>query len=133
MEKLLRFTGKDLQDIDFEPWLEGKPENLRPIARKWFSKIKNYGADVEDIFHDNYPIVCVESAPFAYINVYTKHVNVGFIYGAELPDENGLLEGTGRLGRHIKLRPDSKIDDQQIITLIQLAYDDIRFRLQEEL
>lgn len=27
----------------------------------------------------------------------TNHVNLGFNYGAELPDPNNLLEGTGKL------------------------------------
>ncbi len=129
MTKLLQYTGKDIQAIDFDPWLEQKPETLRPIATKWFNAIKNCGLDVEDIFHDGYPIGCVEEAPFAYVNVFTSHVNVGFFYGAELPDDSGLLEGTGKRMRHIKLRPDSELSDEDISQLIKLAYEDIKRRL----
>ena len=129
MEGLLKFTGRDIQPIDFEPWLEGKPEELRPIARKWFEAIKDCGSDVEDIFHDGHPVVCVEEAPFAYINVFTHHVNLGFFYGAELVDEGKLLTGTGKRMRHIKLRPDIQIDEQLILNLIETAYFDIKARL----
>ncbi|MEP5610654.1 MAG: DUF1801 domain-containing protein [Cyclobacteriaceae bacterium] len=129
MEKLLKYSGKDIQEIDMDPWLEQKPEDLRPIAIKWFNAIKKCGSDVEDIFHDDYPIGCVETAPFAYVNVFTSHVNVGFFYGAELPDQKGLLEGTGKRMRHIKLRPDSTYDDKEILTLIYLAYTDVKARL----
>ena len=129
MEQLLKFTGKDIQEIDFEPWLEEKPEELRSIARKWFNAIKKCGSDVQDIFHDDYPIGCVNNAPFAYINVFTAHVNLGFFYGVDLPDTVQLLEGTGKRMRHIKLRPEVEYDDEAILELLHDAYRDIKQRL----
>lgn len=132
MPKLLRYTGNDLQDIQFSDWLSQKPDELQPIAQKWFSAIKRSGSEAQDIFHDNYPIVCVDQAPFAYVNAFTKHVNLGFFYGAYLPDPSGLLEGTGKHMRHIKLRPDTAIDEKEVLNLIALAYADILQRLIEE-
>ena len=117
MEKLLRYFGRDLQDIYLEDWLKQKPEALGPIAAKWFAIIKNCGKDVQDIFHDNYPIGCVENAPFAYVNVFKEHVNVGFFYG------------TGKRMRHVKLRPNQTHDDKAITSLIQAANSDIKERL----
>src|SRR5260221_2004769 len=35
---------------------------------------------------------------------YTVHVNLIFSQGAQLPDPKGLLEGTGKQARHIKLK-----------------------------
>lgn len=130
--RLLRFDGKDLQNIDFEPWLEQKPGALHLLARKWFEAIKNCGPDVVDIFHDHYPIGCVGDAPFAYVNVFSQHVNLGFFYGAELPDPSGLLEGKGRRMRHIKLRVEMDINDQEILTILQHAYLDIKERILQE-
>ena len=40
---------------------------------------------------------------FIHIAVYAKWVNLGFHRGAEIPDPNGLLQGTGRLIRHIRI------------------------------
>lgn len=125
MNKILRYTGKDLQNIELEGWLNRKPAKLRPIASKWIKAIHHCGPDVQGIFHDNYPMGCVDYAPFAYVNVYSTHVNVGFFYGATLPDPSGILEGTGKLGRHIKLRPDQVYEEQAVRQLIQLAYQDI--------
>lgn len=132
MPPLLRFIGKDLQDITFNDWLMEKPEELQPIAQKWFDVLKNSGQEVEGIFHDNYPIVCVDNAPFAYVNAYSAHVNLGFFYGAELPEPNGLLQGTGKRMRHVKLRPDSDYDEKEILILVEIAYADILQRLMEE-
>lgn len=129
MEQLLLFTGKDLQDIHWNDWLAEKPEELHSITTFWFDVIKNCGPDVEDIFHDNYPIGCVESAPFAYINAFKAHVNLGFFYGVDLPDPEGLLEGTGKRMRHIKLRPGAKLNTEAIRNLVVHAYADIKQRL----
>ncbi len=41
---------------------------------------------------------------FCWLAPYPKHVVFGFYYGTELPDPEGLLEGTGRLMRHVKIR-----------------------------
>ena len=43
------------------------------------------------------------SEHFCYIAVHKDHVNLGFNYGAELPDPEGLLEGPGKLLRHTKI------------------------------
>jgi hypothetical protein len=40
---------------------------------------------------------------FCWIAPANAHVSLGFNYGAELPDPGELLEGTGRLFRHVKL------------------------------
>lgn len=131
MEKLLLYTGKDLQNITLDAWLKGKAPELRPIAIKWFNEIKNCGDDVQGIFHDGYPIGCVEHAPFAYVNAFTNHVNVGFFYGASLYDEKRLLEGTGKNMRHVKIKPGIPYDELEIKILIKAAYSDIKKRLRE--
>ena len=43
------------------------------------------------------------SEHFCYIAVQRDHVNLGFNYGAELPDPERLLEGPGKLLRHVKI------------------------------
>jgi hypothetical protein len=39
-----------------------------------------------------------------YIGVYTKHINLGFYWGAQMDDPEGVLEGSGKQLRHIKIR-----------------------------
>ena len=129
MDQILRFYGKDLEETDFQTWLNQKDVSLRSIAQKWFRIIQDVGPEVEAIFHDNYPIGCIEDAPFAYVNVYTFHVNVGFFYGAYLPDPAGILEGTGKHMRHVKLRPEIELDELALNILIVAAYKDIKTRL----
>jgi Domain of unknown function (DU1801) len=40
---------------------------------------------------------------YAYIGVHRSHVNLGFYHGASLRDPAGLLEGTGKSLRHVKI------------------------------
>ena len=39
-----------------------------------------------------------------YIAVYTKHINLGFYWGARMDDPEGVLEGSGKQLRHIKIK-----------------------------
>ena len=70
-----------------------------------------------------------EIAAFAYVNVFRDHVNVGFFHGAFLPDPAGLLEGTGKRMRHVKLRPGVKLDGSALEALITASYTDIKARV----
>jgi hypothetical protein len=42
-------------------------------------------------------------AQFCGVFAYKEHVNVEFGRGCDLPDPHGVLEGSGKLRRHIKL------------------------------
>jgi hypothetical protein len=87
------------------------------------------GHDVRELLHDGHPTACVGDAAFGYVNAFKAHVNVGFFRGAELADPNGLLEGTGRFMRHVKLRPGDNVDAAALLKLINVAYIDMRRRL----
>lgn len=87
------------------------------------------GDDVRELLHDGCPTACVDDAAFGYVNVFRAHVNVGFFQGSALSDPNGLLVGTGKLMRHVKLRPDCECDAAALGALIETAYLDMRARL----
>jgi hypothetical protein len=91
--------------------------------------MRRCGTDVRELLHDGFPTVCIEDAPFAYVGVFKDHVNVGFFHGASLPDPAGLLEGTGKHMRHVKLRPGRAVDTSALEALIAAAYRDIVSRL----
>jgi hypothetical protein len=44
------------------------------------------------------------SEGYAYILPHKNWVNLGFYKGAELPDPAGIMEGTGKKLRHVKVR-----------------------------
>lgn len=57
------------------------------------------------------------------IILYKEYVNLGFPAGVDLPDPEGLLEGTGKRARHVKVRDLSQIDSPEIAALIQASVD----------
>ena len=55
------------------------------------------------------------------IATHTAHVNLVFFQGAELPDPKGLLEGTGKAVRHMKLRAPGDVDRAAVTALVKAA------------
>lgn len=43
---------------------------------------------------------------------HAKWVNLHFMRGPSLPDPNGLLEGSGKMLRHVKLRSQAELDER---------------------
>jgi hypothetical protein len=82
--------------------------------------------------HDGCPTACVEDAAFGYVGVFRAHANVGFFHGAELKDPAGLLQGTGKRMRHVKVKPGVALDAAALEALIDAAYADMKRRLAME-
>jgi hypothetical protein len=86
------------------------------------------GDDVRELMHDGAPTACVDDAAFGYVNVFRAHMNVGLFNGAVLDDPEGMLEGSGKFMRHVKVRPGSEQDSSALRELIAAAYRDMRAR-----
>lgn len=61
------------------------------------------------------------SEHFCYIGLHKAHVNLGFFYGADLDDPKGLLEGTGKALRHIKLTSPKDLERPGLKQLVKQA------------
>lgn len=129
---ILRLSGGVRQDPAVETWLTDDPIGLRSIARKWFARMRQCGDDVRELMHDGCPVACVGNAPFAYVNSYKNHVNVGFFHGAALRDPERLLAGSGKRMRHVKLKQAPAANTAALGDLIDAAYLDIKLRLGDD-
>src|ERR1700722_20174996 len=129
---ILRLSGAVKRDPAVDIWLTDDPIELRSIAQTWFVQMRQCGDDVRELMHDGCPVACVEDAPFGYVNSFKSHVNVGFFYGAVLEDPAGLLEGSGKRTRHVKLKPGPEFNTAALRDLIDAAYLDIGARLSGE-
>src|ERR1700744_1817330 len=105
----MRFPSAVRHDRAIDAWLRGQRDELRPFVETWFACMRRCGDDVRELMHDGCPTACVGDAAFGYVGAFTNHVNVGFFFGALLDDPAHLLEGTGKRGRHVKLRPGSSV------------------------
>ena len=131
-DELFRLSGGVKRDPAVERWLTDGAIELKAIAQRWFAEIRQCGTDVRELIHDGCPVACVDDAAFAYVNTFKTHVNVGFFRGALLGDPAGLLAGSGKRMRHMKLTVDSEPDVAALRALIAAAYADIKTRLAAE-
>jgi hypothetical protein len=127
---LLRFNGAVQRDPAIDAWMKEHAGELGAIALPWFEVMRKCGDEVRELLHDGCPVACLGDAPFAYVDVFTSHVNVGFFHGAALPDPAHLLQGTGKFMRHVKLIPGTTTNAGALERLIDAAYSDIKARVE---
>lgn len=128
MARLLTFPGGTRRDAQVIRWFTERSGVHGEIARRWFDVFRACGPDVVELLHDGHPTVCVGDVAFGYVNAFTAHVNVGFFLGADLPDPHGLLQGTGKFMRHVKVHPGEPLNETALLELISAAYADIKGR-----
>ena len=129
MKGLFRFPNASRRGVDVDRWMDDHPGALGDIAKRWFGVMRQRGDDVRVLIHDGRPTACVHDAAFAYVDAFQAHVNVGFFWGSEIADPTGLLEGTGKRMRHVKVRPEGDVDPAVLKALIETAYRDMAARL----
>jgi hypothetical protein len=127
---ILRFNGAVERDPAIDAWMKQHTGELGSMAHRWFEVMRNCGDEVRELVHDGCPVACLGDVPFAYVSVFTSHVNVGFFQGASLPDPTHLLQGTGKFMRHIKLNPGTTTNAAALNALIDAAYADIKARVE---
>jgi hypothetical protein len=94
----------------FADVLAAAPPGLRPVCRALRKLIAANDRDFVEVVWRKQQIASYGVGPrkmsehYAYIGVQSSHVNLGFYHGSALADPAGLLEGTGRRLRHVKVR-----------------------------
>ena len=58
---------------------------------------------------------------YAYVMPHKAHVNLGFFQGVSLPDPAGLLSGTGKALRHVKITSPEAAGRSEVVDLIRAA------------
>ena len=130
MEGMLRFDGAVERDPAIDVWIKKQTAEFGSIVREWFELMRKSGDEVRELMHDGCPVACLGDWPWGYVNAFKSHVNVGFFYGSELPDPAGMLEGSGKRMRHVKLKPGATINSAALRKLIEEAYSDIKARVE---
>src|SRR5438874_2923476 len=126
MSQLMRFPSSVKRDSAFEVWMREHSDELGVIAQRWFEVMRDCGDDVRELLHDGHPTACVCDAAFGYVNAFKAHVNVGFFRGAEIAYPEGLLEGTGKFVRQVRLRLGRDFNATDRTKRIETAYTDTK-------
>lgn len=116
-----------MESEDFELAIEGFPEEMKNIARSTRQLILTTFPKVVEVVwvkqkNIGYGIgIKKKTEHFCFIMPASKHVNLGFNYGAELDDPKCLLEGTGKLFRHIKIRKLPDLENPNLLEILLLS------------
>ena len=65
------------------------------------------------------------------ISPHREHVNLGIVNGASLHDPRGLMQGTGKLHRHVKLQRVELLQDPHLEELMRVALQAAQKRIQK--
>jgi hypothetical protein len=55
------------------------------------------------------------------ITLHKAHINLMFARGAELPDPEHLLAGTGKRARHVTMRREADLENPSVLRLLRAA------------
>ena len=125
-DAFFRLSGARRREPAIDLWLAAQAPALAALAGRWFDELRDCGDDIRELIHDGRATACVGDAAFAYVAAYSAHVSVGFFHGAALDDPAGLLQGSGKRMRHVKLKPDADHDDAGLRRLIRDACEAVR-------
>jgi hypothetical protein len=118
-------THGSFKDIVASAW-----PALRPVCISLRRTIAALHRDVVEVAWPRQRIASFGIGPkkmsehYAYIAVHASHVNLGFYHGAALTDRAGLLEGTGKRLRHVKIQDVAAARHPAVVALLRQAIAD---------
>ena len=122
----------ETENASFEDILNTYDLQMQRIALQLRDIIKTLDPNCVELFWQKQRIASYGvgqkkmSEHYVYIAPQKKHVNLGFYHGTSLSDKNGLLQGTGKRLRHIKIYRETEAADNKIHDLISEAMAEIK-------
>lgn len=111
----------------FERMIAGFPAPVQELARAVRSKIYQILPQVTEVVWERQKIAGYGTGPkkmsehYHWIQPAKQHVTLGFNYGVDLPDPQGILVGIGKNFRHFKVRTLSDLARADLIALMSAA------------
>ncbi len=111
----------------FDEILATSSPRVRDLAARTRALIRDVMPDVVEVPWTRQRVVGYGVGPkkmsehFCHITFHKNHVNLGFNYGTELPDPEGLLQGSGKLLRHVKITTPEDLSNPALRQLVEAA------------
>lgn len=102
-------------------FLRGKEPNLSAVARSLGKLVKKVVPKMKEGINAWHQPTFESNGPFCVYMVGTHHITFLFIRGTSLPDPEGLLEGTGKNLRHVKIRSEEDLSRRGFKELLRAA------------
>lgn len=114
-------------DSVFEDMIAGAPDNVAALSRSARALIFDVLPTTVEVVWPRQRTAGYGTGPkkmtehFCWLAPQRKHLVFGFYYGAELPDPEGVLDGTGTLMRHVKVRSEEDLRNPAVRQLVEVA------------
>ncbi|HNB55188.1 MAG TPA: DUF1801 domain-containing protein [Anaerolineales bacterium] len=111
----------------FEEIVQKADPNVQTLAREAKALIAQVMSNVVEVAWPTQNIIGYGVGPkkmseqFCYIAVFKERINLGFYYGADLPDPEHLLDGTGNALRHVKISTVAQLENPALVKLVEAA------------
>ncbi len=111
----------------FEDAIIGASTQIQRLARHLRGLIVEVYPHVVEVPWPNQRIVGYGVGPkkmsehFCYIAAHSEHVNLGFYHGANLPDPDHQLVGSGKRLRHVKCLSEEDVNRTNLRSLLEAA------------
>ena len=103
------------------PYVRGDNVGLQKVVRALRSFVKKTEPGTKETVNSWGVPTFEKKAPFCFYMVGKNHVTFGFHFGTSLSDPEGLLEGTGKNMRHVKLRDVQSLEQEGLRELVRSA------------
>lgn len=101
------------------------PEAVRAILAQVRRLVRDAVPEATEIFYHgalSYVLTPSRSDMILYVAPQNGYVNLGFFFGAGVADPLGLLEGTGKRMRHVKIRTALAAQNPALIPMMREAW-----------
>jgi hypothetical protein len=103
------------------PYMKDENSELGKVVRALRSFVKGIVPGAKETVNSWGIPTFEKKAPFCFYMVGKNHVTFGFHFGTSLPDPEGLLEGTGKNIRHVKLPNVEGLEQKGLRELVRAA------------
>jgi hypothetical protein len=113
-----------VEDEKIDSLLSRRTAEVQGLARAMRALVRDAAPRAAEVIYHGalcYGATARPSTLKVYLSFHASHVNLGFYFGANLPDKDALLEGDGKRMRHIKIRSQVEIRKQPFQRLIKAA------------
>jgi len=115
--------GKVKKGESIDRWIERQPPGHAELLRRVRSLIHETLPGLRETVKWSYPCFGYgeKGMGIGSLASHSGHVNLQLSRGAEIADVDGLIEGTGKSIRHIKLRPGEPFPEDSLVRVLKAA------------
>lgn len=113
-------AGMKSKDRDVESFVSGLEPGKRSLVEPLREFVKKHAPALKEAIKWG-NITWTGADNVCWIIVSSDHVDFGFFKGAKLKDPEGMLEGTGKGLRHVKVYTRADIRDREFAALLKQA------------